>query len=205
LSCQMGIFASHHLYLEFVRAGACCVVGILPRAFTSAPSTIGDFRVAFRTPRRRPAALRCRGRATAIARLTDRLFVAFQTRSEVRNYFQSIADTYERSGIAQPCFKDLPSHRIGSRSALATVTLVGRKADGTLVNERHCLTDRIRRSLADCFGDHAHRERHWRGRISLGRMHCRSSLASSIPNHGPKYFGFLPDLAHCGKSSASCH
>jgi hypothetical protein len=65
----------------------------------------------------------------------DGSFLALQTRSEVRQYFQSIAETYERRGIAQPSFKDLTSHRIGSRSALATVTWIGRKADGTFVDE----------------------------------------------------------------------
>jgi len=46
----------------------------------------------------------------------DASFVALRTQSEVRRYFQFIAETYERSGIAQPSFKDLTSHRIGSRA-----------------------------------------------------------------------------------------
>src|SRR5262249_39429679 len=65
----------------------------------------------------------------------DGSFVALQTQSEVIHYFQSIAETYERSGIAQPSFKDLTSHRIGSRSALVTETWIGRRTDGSIVNE----------------------------------------------------------------------
>ncbi len=65
----------------------------------------------------------------------DGSFVALQTQAEVAQYFQSVADSYAKLGIEQASFKDFASQMMGSRGALATVTWVGRKADGTLVNE----------------------------------------------------------------------
>ena len=65
----------------------------------------------------------------------DGSFVALQTQADVVQYFQSVADTYEKLGIVQASSKDFTSQMMGSRGALATVTWVGRKADGALVNE----------------------------------------------------------------------
>jgi len=65
----------------------------------------------------------------------DGSFVALQTRADVIQFFQSVAETYEKLGIVEPSFKDFTSQTMGSRGALATVTWVGRKADGTLVRE----------------------------------------------------------------------
>jgi ketosteroid isomerase-like protein len=59
-----------------------------------------------------------------------------QSRADLAKFFQMVADLYDREGASPPgMFKDLQVHAMGSRSALATVVWVLRRADGSTIRE----------------------------------------------------------------------
>jgi ketosteroid isomerase-like protein len=57
----------------------------------------------------------------------------FQTRAEVRQFFEAVADTWRGEGYIRFAFSDLEVTPIGSRSLLATLNWQMLRQDGTAV------------------------------------------------------------------------
>jgi ketosteroid isomerase-like protein len=65
----------------------------------------------------------------------DGSILSFQSREEIAQFFQGVADTYRGEGATAGTMHDLEVVPVGERSALATVTWKNLRADGSVARQ----------------------------------------------------------------------